>query len=407
METLRKNMDLGSRGSRPVRPTLAALLESGQYQHAVELLREVQASSQRASEGALAGILAATLEICMVMSQCQAQVEWHRQAAEEARQQEQQLAQRFETMLALANDLGLSELRLPANVVTGPSAAALGSNGTSQAKGEDGKQVAHVLRLTCLGAFGVTLNDQSITSWTGSKARSIFKYLVVHHGTPIAKDILMDVFWPEAEPEAARRNLHQAIYSLRQTFKPVCAELPIVQFEHDAYSLNPELVLRLDYAELESHVQAGQRLEAAGQLAEAMVEYERAAGLYQGDFLEEDIFEDWTMLQREYLRSIYLDLANRLSEHYAEQGRYAAALALCQKILSNDNCHEPTHRRLMRCYLAQNHRRLAAQQYRTCVKMLQNELGVAPAAETQRLYKTICNGTLSDLTLAELETLAS
>ncbi|HEX9925963.1 MAG TPA: bacterial transcriptional activator domain-containing protein, partial [Anaerolineae bacterium] len=122
---------------------------------------------------------------------------------------------------------------------------------------------------------------------------------------------------------------------------------------------------------------------------------------------EEDRYEDWTMLQREYLRSIYLDVANRLSEYYVQQERYGVATALCQKILSYDNCHEPTHRRLIRCLLAQNHRRLAVKQYQTCVKVLQDELGVAPAAETEALYEKILQGRHPDFSLAELETLAS
>ncbi|HEX9923181.1 MAG TPA: BTAD domain-containing putative transcriptional regulator [Anaerolineae bacterium] len=410
METLRKKMELEELGSQSVWPVLAALLESGHYQQVVELLHEVQSCSRRAGEGVLADILATALEICLVMRRCQAQVEWHRQAAMEARWQEQQLGQRFETMLALAHELGLSELRLPANIMTRPSVAALASNGTSQANGVDGKQatqVTHVLAVTCLRPFSVALDDQPVTNWNGLKARSIFKCLVVYHGTPIAKDKLMDIFWPEAEPEAARRNLHQAIFNLRQGFKPVCDELQIVRFEHDAYSLNPELLLRLDYAEFEDHVRAGQRLEATEQFAEAMAEYELAADLYHEDFLEEDRYEDWTMLQREYLRSIYLDLANRLSEYYVQQERYRAAMALCQKILSYDNCHEPTHRRLMRCLLAQNHRRLAVQQYQTCVKVLQDELSVAPAAETEALYEKIVQGRRPDFSLAELETLAS
>jgi DNA-binding SARP family transcriptional activator len=111
------------------------------------------------------------------------------------------------------------------------------------------------------------------------------------------------------------------------------------------------------------------------------------------------------MLQREYLRGLYLDVTDRLSEYCVQQERYGTAMALCQKILSYDNCHEPTHRRLIRCYLAQNHRLLAVQQYQTCIKMLREDLGVAPAAETQALFTKMSTGMPSELTLAEAETL--
>jgi two-component SAPR family response regulator len=208
----------------------------------------------------------------------------------------------------------------------------------------------------CLGPFRVYQNDQLITEWNSLKGQSIFKYLVTHKGRPIAKDILMDVFWPDAEPGDTRRNLHQAIYSLRQTLRRGVPDLKPIQFRRDCYLFNPEMVLWLDFEEFEKHVLAGQRLAAAGQLAEAMAEYSIAEGLYQGDFLEEDLYEDWPSVKREHLRSLYLDIVDLLSEHYVQQGEYAAAIALCQKILAKDNCYEAAYRRLMQCYLAQGQR---------------------------------------------------
>ncbi len=96
----------------------------------------------------------------------------------------------------------------------------------------------------------------------------------------------MDVFWPDADPIAARRNLHQAIYALRQTLRQAQPDLQQIQFENDGYLLNPELDVWLDFEEFEQHMQAGRRLEVAGQIAAAVTEYAIAEGLYQGDFFE-------------------------------------------------------------------------------------------------------------------------
>ena len=257
---------------------------------------------------------------------------------------------------------------------------------------EEEEQCPPALVIYCLGPFRVYQNDQLITEWNSLKSQAILKYLVMHKGGPIVKDILMDVFWPDVDFKDTRRNLHQAIYSLRQTLRRGVPDLQPIQFKEDCYLLNPEMGIWLDFAEFEKHVQAGRRLAAAGQLAEAMVEYSIAEGLYQGDFLEDDLYEDWPDLQREHLRSLYLDIADQLSEHYVQQGEYTAAIALCQKILSKDNCYEEAYRRLMQCYLAQGQRHLAVRQYQTCTQALQEELDLTPSEETMALYRRITTG---------------
>lgn len=406
MTTVGKEPNLSSKTkSQTVWHSVRDSLESGQYEHVFELLQEIQTTSRQIDDESPHDLLTAVEQVCLVAIQCQAQVAWHRQAAQEADRRAQELGQQLWAMLTLVNGQETTGLS--------PEPAAPSPNGTnaSQVSGpfkEDSqpkKAASPSLKVYCLGAFRVYVDDQLITHWSGLKARSIFKYMIAHQGAPIAKDILMDVFWPDADPEAARRNLHQAIYSLRQTLKQVYPDFQPIQFESDCYLLNPELDVWLDYVEFENHIQAGQSLEVAGDQAAAAVEYKQAIEFYQGNFLEEDLYEDWPMLQREYLRSMYLDIADRLSEYYAQQGNYTAAIAICQKILTGDNCHEEAHRRLMRSYLAQDQRRLAVRQYQSCVQALKVELGVSPALETQTLYQQIIEE-VRDLSPAVLQSLS-
>ncbi|MEZ4658902.1 MAG: BTAD domain-containing putative transcriptional regulator [Caldilineaceae bacterium] len=256
-------------------------------------------------------------------------------------------------------------------------------------EGAEADQEPPALTIYCLGPFRVFQNGELLEDWNGQKGVSILKYLIAHHETSISKDVLMDVFWPDADPEAARRNLHQAIYSLRQTLRRRDPGLQHIRFENNQYLLNPELDIWLDVEEFEEYMQRGRRLENAEQMAQAMTEYSVADSLYQGDFLAEDLFEDWSHAQRAQLRMAYLEMADRLGEYYLQQNEYSAAIALCQKILTLENCDEEAHRRLMRCYLAQGQRHLAIRQYHACVQTLQDELEVPPSAETSALYEQI------------------
>ena len=136
-------------------------------------------------------------------------------------------------------------------------------------------------------------------------------------------------------------------------------------------------------------MQNGQRLEAAGETEKAFGLYGVAEGLYQGTFLEEDLYEEWTNTQRDYLHNLYLEITDRLSEHFLNRRDNVAAIALCQKALRHDPCYEAAHRRLMLCYCAQGLRHLAVRQYQICVDLLATELGLEPDSETTALYKKI------------------
>lgn len=239
-----------------------------------------------------------------------------------------------------------------------------------------------------LGAFRVTVADATIESWPSGRGRAIFKYLLAHRDRPIVREVLMDMFWPDAHVDAARNNLNVAIHGLRQALRSV-TDIPVVNYEDGAYLLNPTLTIWVDIEDFDQHVAAGRQLEEIGQLAAAAVQYESAAGLYQGDLLADDPYEEWPVLLRERLRVAYLDTLDRLGQIYFGQGRYAACANLCQLILARDNCREDAHCRLMRCYARQGQVPMALRQYQKCVEALRDELGVAPAATTQRLYEHI------------------
>ena len=239
-----------------------------------------------------------------------------------------------------------------------------------------------------LGTFRVSLNDQPVENWPSGRGRSVFKYLLIHHDQPTARDVLMDVFWPDAGPEAARNRLHVALHSLRQRLRKV-ADMPAVIFQDGTYCLYAGLQLWVDVDEFDRHVETGRRLEAAGQIAMAATEYELAIGLYQGDLSADDPYEEWPVLARERLRVAYLDTLDRLSHIYFSRGQYAACEALCQLILTRDNCREDAHCLLMRCYSRQDQHHLALRQYQACVEALRTELDVAPAPATTQLAERI------------------
>lgn len=238
-----------------------------------------------------------------------------------------------------------------------------------------------------LGPFSLAIHDSPF-KLPGSRGLSLLKYLLLRHDQDVPREILMDIFWPEADPEAARNNLNVAMHSLRQALRTV-TKVAITRFEDGAYGLAADLEIWLDVDEFERCVKEGQRLETRGELAAAVAEYEIAVDLYQGDFLADCPYEDWTTLDRERFQLAYLDTLERLSRLYFSQERYAACVKLCQLLLARDPCREDAHRRLMQCYSRLGESPLALRQYQICAEALCAELEANPAPETTRLYSRI------------------
>jgi DNA-binding SARP family transcriptional activator len=247
----------------------------------------------------------------------------------------------------------------------------------------------HSLAVYCLGSFAVYQNDNPITAWNGLKGLSILKYMIAQRGKPVAKEVLMEVGWPESDPEGARRNLHQAIYSLRQTLRHDEPDFQHIQFHNDSYRFNPKLNVWIDFVEFETHVAAGHGLEATGHLEQALRSYGIAGQLYRGDFFEGDLYEEWAVGKRERLRNLYLQVADRLIEHTVDREAYTVAATLCQTVLEREPYHETAHRHLMECYMAQGQRHLAVRQYQLCARLLADELNLEPSEESKSLYKEI------------------
>jgi len=167
------------------------------------------------------------------------------------------------------------------------------------------------------------------------------------------------------------------------------ADFSHVMFQDDCYLLNPTLQIWLDVEEFTQQSTAGQRLEQAGEKAQAIHAYRAAEALYLGEFLAEDRYEDWPLAQRQHLQDDYLSLLDRLSEYYLAQQEYELCALMCGKLLSVDVCQEETQRRLMRCYSRQGHLHLALRQYHLCVEALTRELDVEPSAQTEELHAQI------------------
>ena len=198
--------------------------------------------------------------------------------------------------------------------------------------------------------------------------------------------------WPESDPQVANNRLKVAIHHLRKSFSQSLAdptEAEIISFRDGVYLMNPELEIWTDAQEFEALCQSGRQLERAGRLEEAADCYLRAEALYRGDLLEQDVFEEWTLIQRETFKDAYLTVLDKLAEHFMRIHETDRAIEKCKKILDKDACREDAYRHLMTCYAERGQRAVAFRWYEACVLALREQLGVEPESETVALYQRL------------------
>ena len=199
----------------------------------------------------------------------------------------------------------------------------------------------------------------------------------------------MDLFWPAADPESARRSLHQTIYVIRKTLRTQPYSAQYVMYENDCYSINPDVGMWCDVDEFEASITAGRCAEREERLSEAVDVYDRAVTLYQGDYLEDQPYEEWAVLERERLRLLYLDGSNRLADLRLARGEVDVALALTEGVLRREPCDEVAHRRALRCHAAVGNRAQVVRQYRAYTEVMRDILGLHPSQETAALYNSL------------------
>ncbi len=248
-------------------------------------------------------------------------------------------------------------------------------------------QLLPALYITCFGHFEVRRSGRPIALCSNRCGQSILRFLVArpqHHAT---SDTLLTLLWPEDQPEAALNKLHIAISALRRSLNQGYSCVPgcgYIMCKNRIYSLNPAVALHTDLDEFLHHYQAGQQTNE-----ERIAFYERACHFYTGPFLSEEIYADWSSLQREELSRIYLTMCKVLAEHYLQHKHYDEATKWTTAMLRENRCDETAHRQLMQIYAAQGSRSEALQQYQRCKLVLHEELGVQPLPETTLLFQTL------------------
>jgi len=247
-----------------------------------------------------------------------------------------------------------------------------------------------LLSVRVLGRFEVAFGDRILpnAAWQRRHATGIFKVLLANPGYRVLREQVLEYLWPGASAAAVQNSFYKALHYLRTALETHTGRVGIgrmIVSERDVLYLAPGLIAEEDAAEFE---RAAQTARVRG----AIVDYERAASLYGGEYLPDDLYESWTDVRRAALRETYRMVLRALTRLYADDGRVAEALATTQRLVQIDPVDEEARRQMMLFYARLGRRTEALRAYRECLEVLRRELDTEPAPETVSLYRAINAG---------------
>jgi len=188
-----------------------------------------------------------------------------------------------------------------------------------------------------------------------------------------SRERLCTMLWADEEPEAARHNLRQILWSARQAGGD-----DLIAATRQGLSLGQRLVV--DVRRFEEELGTRTADESSNSLVNTLE-------LYRGYFLEGlelttgPDFEDWLLSEREFLHRLYSKIV--LAE--AQQAGGSAVLSLLERLYRLEPLDENVARRLMELYEKSDQPNLALRVFRSLTRNLDRELGVEPAAALREM----------------------
>ncbi|WP_133251885.1 ATP-binding protein [Actinomycetospora cinnamomea] len=235
-----------------------------------------------------------------------------------------------------------------------------------------------------LGRFALRLDGEDPTLLASARAESVLALLLLEGGGPLPRASIASAIWPDSTEAQARTNLRHVLHDLRRGLPAIDRYLEVGPH---ALRLHRDRPLRSDVALLEDLL-TGRARDTSDRDAARRQELQEAVALGTGELLE-DHDDEWLREPRERLRHRIHDALAELATRCERSGALTEAIRHAERLQRADPLREDAYRLLMRLHVARGDRARAVRVYHLCATTLEQELGVAPSAETRAAYDAL------------------
>jgi len=231
----------------------------------------------------------------------------------------------------------------------------------------------HYLQISVLGPVAVSIDGRGATdaNWRRERVRSLLGFLTLRRR--VTRDLVMTALWPESDEASARRNLRSTLNLLHGVLEPdrMAGEAPyFVRSVGRSLELCVGEHLSIDSWQFEELMGEAYRHEADGVPAAAVDALERACELYRGEFLADAAFDDWSEIERDRLRALFVEGSTRLAELLLAYSRFDEAIVVASRALEAERWSEAAHRALIAAHLERGDRSAARRALERCRRAL-------------------------------------
>ncbi|MTK03498.1 BTAD domain-containing putative transcriptional regulator [Micromonospora sp. CP22] len=227
-----------------------------------------------------------------------------------------------------------------------------------RASGPTGPEAAYVgqpFTVRCFGGFQLHIPGRRL-DWTNvrPRVRALLRFLAVHGGRPVHREVILAALWPELPVRSGIRNLHVGISTLRAFLEPGVRRgaSRLVRRDGESYLLALPPTAYCDVRSFDEAITAWRRTAGTGQRGAAVAALREALAQYTGDLLPEEGPAEWIVAERDRYRTLAAESAATLAALELEAERPAAAVMAARRGLEIDGFRDDAWR-----VLAEAHQR--------------------------------------------------
>jgi DNA-binding SARP family transcriptional activator len=246
------------------------------------------------------------------------------------------------------------------------------------------------LEITLIGDIAVGgEGDESRRSLAGANARVALALLTLERAQGVTSERLAEALWPDGLPatwgSALRMTMSRVRSFLKEALGPTAPDPIVAQGGRYRWQLPDGVSLDVDLEDAEQALADGRRALASGDHAAAYRHASRASDRLRGPFLA-DRHGGWVDEQRDRLSDLLVAALEVASQAAVAGGNAAAALAAAEEAVERAPLRESAHRARMAAHAAAGNRAEALLAYQRLRRVLADELGIDPDAETEAAY---------------------
>jgi class 3 adenylate cyclase len=259
-----------------------------------------------------------------------------------------------------------------------------GGGTSGQAPPAPPSQTGVVVRM--LGPFSVSAHGRTAGPWPRPSARRLCALVLVSPGRRVSRDLACEELFPGLDPHAAARALSKALSMARAALAPLGeagASLLHADLTHIWAAAEAEIDAEVQLIALREALRMGPGERRGDALIAALAD--------EGELLADEPYADWAIRPREHLESLRQDARLALARDRARGAGRSSPDAVAEAWLSafeHDPACEEAAGALVRRYLEQGRRELAARTYERCAAALE-ELGLRTSPSLDELYTAV------------------